>query len=405
MKNTLRNIGPGIVVAATGIGAGDMIAATAGGASLGYTILWAVIIGAVLKYVLNEGIARYQLVSGQAIPSAWLTRLPRFFAWYFIIYLLFWSFIVAAALIAATGLAAHSLWPILGVNEWGIIHSIIAMVFVLWGTYRYFEGLMKVMIATLFLLVITAVFLVEPDINGILEGIFIPRLGDGSVRYALAVIGGVGGSVTLLSYGYWIAEKSWKGPAQIPKIRTDLLVAYALTGLFGLAVVIIAANLKPEVVSGSQIILALADELHNATGPIGRWIFLIGFYGAVFSSMLGVWQGVPYLFADFLKSWKKEEYDLQKLHKTRSYRFYLVFLAIPPAILLYFQKPVWLIVTYSVIGALFMPFLTVTLLWLNNKKEWISNNRNSWFVNLLLILSLLLFLYLGVAELIHQFGK
>ena len=29
-------------------------------------------------------------------------------------------------------------------------------------------------------------------------------------------------------------------------------------------------------------------------------IFLIGFWGAVFSSLLGVWQSIPYLFVDFI---------------------------------------------------------------------------------------------------------
>ena len=85
MKSKLRYIGPGIVVAATGIGAGDMIAAAVGGGSFGYTILWAVVVGALLKFVLNEGIGRWQLSTGLSIPEAWITKLPKFFTWYFII--------------------------------------------------------------------------------------------------------------------------------------------------------------------------------------------------------------------------------------------------------------------------------------------------------------------------------
>ena len=40
--------------------------------------------------------------------------------------------------------------------------------------------------------------------------------------------------------------------------------------------------------------------LGAVAGPIGKWTFLVGFWGAVATSMLGVWQGVPYLFADFV---------------------------------------------------------------------------------------------------------
>ena len=43
----------------------------------------------------------------------------------------------------------------------------------------------------------------------------------------------------------------------------------------------------------------MAAMLEPTLGAAGRWTFLVGFWGAVATSMLGVWQGVPYLFADF----------------------------------------------------------------------------------------------------------
>ena len=57
-KNIFKVLGPGIIVAATGIGAGDLIAAAVSGAQYGYALLWAALVGAILKYVLNEGIFR-----------------------------------------------------------------------------------------------------------------------------------------------------------------------------------------------------------------------------------------------------------------------------------------------------------------------------------------------------------
>lgn len=55
-KLNLSVIGPGILVAATGVGAGDLATATLSGATLGCGVLWAVIVGAGLKFVLNEGL-------------------------------------------------------------------------------------------------------------------------------------------------------------------------------------------------------------------------------------------------------------------------------------------------------------------------------------------------------------
>ena len=54
----LAIIGQGILVAATGVGAGDLATGAFTGSQLGVAILWAVVVGAALKYVLNEGLAR-----------------------------------------------------------------------------------------------------------------------------------------------------------------------------------------------------------------------------------------------------------------------------------------------------------------------------------------------------------
>lgn len=46
----LKMIGPGFVVAATGVGTADMITAIVIGTSFGMTFVWAIIVGAILKY-------------------------------------------------------------------------------------------------------------------------------------------------------------------------------------------------------------------------------------------------------------------------------------------------------------------------------------------------------------------
>ena len=56
----LAIFGPGILVAATGVGAGDLATGAFSGGELGVAVLWAVVLGAGLKFVLNEGLARWQ---------------------------------------------------------------------------------------------------------------------------------------------------------------------------------------------------------------------------------------------------------------------------------------------------------------------------------------------------------
>lgn len=63
----LAVIGPGLLVAATGVGAGDLATGAFTGNKLGVAVLWAVALGAFIKFVLNEGLARWQLATGQTV--------------------------------------------------------------------------------------------------------------------------------------------------------------------------------------------------------------------------------------------------------------------------------------------------------------------------------------------------
>jgi Mn2+/Fe2+ NRAMP family transporter len=396
LKKNFGYLGPGFIIAATGVGAGDMVAATVAGANYGNTILWAVIIGAIFKFVLNEGISRWQLTTQTSMLNAWITKIHPVVSYIFIIYLILWSFIVSGALMAACGLAANSIFPELSIISWGIIHSIVAVGLILIGRYAFLENLMKAFILLMFLTILTNVVLADLNWFDISYSLLTPKIPSGSLKFILGMIGGIGGSVSILCYGYWLNEKGWKNLENLKKSRIDLSAAYVFTGLFGLAIVILSSGLNPEKMSGNQIVISLADEIMKTTGSTGKWIFLIGFWGAVFSSMLGVWSGIPYIFHEFVTTVKnKDDKDADTfITKSKLYRGFLLFLTLPPISLLFLNKPVWVIITYSVAGAFFMPFMAGTLLYLNNKKKWISSSGNGIPTNVILISSFLLFLLL-----------
>ena len=209
---------------------------------------------------------------------------------------------------------------------------------------------------------------------------------------------GVSGGVTLLSYGYGMRERGWTGAARLSAVRVDLTVAYSLTGLFGVAVVVLAAHTLHATgtpVAGTDSALVMARMLETALGGGGRWAFLIGFWAAVATSMLGVWQGVPYLFCDFVSLVRRQS-SAQRAHtlSTRSawYRGYLAWLALPPIALLYLNKPVAVVVVYAIFGALFMPFLAATLLYLGTGRVAARTNfHNGWPSVAGLLLCILLF--------------
>jgi hypothetical protein len=86
------------------------------------------------------------------------------------------------------------------------------------------------------------------------------------------------------------------------------------------------------------------------------------------------------------------------LTQSRTYRGFLLFLALPPLLLHHFQRPLTLVVLYAIAGAFFMPFLASVLLVMNNRSQWVGALKNKAWINGLLILSLLLFAGLFAIE-------
>jgi len=404
-RSLLSRLAPGLLVAATGVGAGDLLTAGYAGSQVGIVLVWAVVIGAVLKGTLNEGLARWQMATGTTLLEGWSWRLGGWIRWIFLPYFLLWSLMTGGALIKACGVAGDGLLPI-GTNRelsqavWGTAHSLAGLALVWIGGFRLFERFMSVLIASMFVCVVLSAALLRPDLGELASGLVRPPTDPADFPLALGLLGGVGGTVTLLSYGYWIQESGRSGGEGVRACRLDLSVAYAATALFGAAMLVISSRVTMGA-KGADVALVLADELAVAVGPAGRWLFLLGFWGAVFSSLLGVWQSAPYLFADFLRLGRRDvppEEVSKDLSRTPAYQGYLVAIALVPLVMLGVSVRRAQI-TYAVMGACFMPLVALTLLLLNNRTDWVGARfRNRWVSNALLGMTILLFAVIGVMQ-------
>ena len=106
--------------------------------------------------------------------------------------------------------------------------------------------------------------------------------------------------MALISYGYWIREEGRTGEEGLRACRFELVLSYTVIGLFGLAVVIIGSRTSVRGQGNRARRCCSQISSQRSLGPSGKWIFLVGFWAAVFSALLGVWQSLPYLFTDFL---------------------------------------------------------------------------------------------------------
>jgi Mn2+/Fe2+ NRAMP family transporter len=401
--------GPGLVVAATGIGSGDVVSATVGGARYGVVLLWAIAAGAFFKFVLQEGIARWQLATGKTALEGWADYLPAWVKWYFGIYLVIWTVAVSASLTNATGLGMANLTGGAVSQAWGsVAHSLIGGVLIWLGGYNNFEKLMKLLVGVMgFSILICAAFTLHQPVTAA-QGLLIPTIPAGSGTYVLSLIGGVGGSITMLSYNYWMREEDMRGAGFLSYVRGDIAIAYLFTAIFGGSIMLIANDAfftAGVTLRDADAVPRMAAALGNILGPFGRMAFSVGFWAAVFASLLGVWQSVPYLYADFYgivtKMTPEARREAVKVTST-PYRIALAFISLVPIPFAFTGRPIQIVITYTIVSSLFVPFVAATLLYLNNKVAWTEPvPKNSWIANLLLVGILALFAVVGAQEVMN----
>ncbi|MGB9995015.1 Nramp family divalent metal transporter [Streptomyces pseudogriseolus] len=412
-KSSWRYIGPGIVVAATGVGAGDLVATLIAGSNFGYTLLWAAVVGCLVKISLAEACGRWHLATGRTLFDGW-AGLGRWTTWFFAVYAVIWGFVYGAAAMSSSALPLQALFPdVMDLEYWGIACGLVGLVFVWFNKYAVFEKVMTVLVGVMFVVTVYLAVRVTPNLGDAFAGL-LPVLPDekDSVLNTLGLIGGVGGTITLAAYGYWVNAKGWTNTGWMKVMRLDNRVAYITTGIFVVAMLFVGAELLHSaniaISSGDQGLIQLGDILEDGYGSATGTLFLIGFFATSFTSLIGVWHGVSLMFADFLARQRGERQaradELASGRRERSWTFraYLLWLTFPPMILLFQDEPFRLIILYGVLGAAFMPFLALTLLWLLNSSRTPREWRNGPLSNGMLTVAGLLFLVLAVKQIWDQ---
>ncbi|MER7797030.1 Nramp family divalent metal transporter [Microbacterium sp. NPDC096154] len=400
-----RVIGPGLVVAATGVGSADMVATLVAGSNYGYGLLWAVVLGVILKIVLVEGAGRYTVATGRTIFEGWRS-LGRWPVWYFAPYIVIWGLVYAASAISSTALPIAALFPEgsfgAQVWPWAVLTGIVAFVMIWFSRYKVFERVTAALVGLMFVTIVILAVIAAPNFLDTIAGL-VPMIPEGGVFNTLALAGGVGGTITLAAYGYWLREKGWDKPRFLRVMRIDNTMAYVMTGIFVISMLIVGAEVVRaagvSLAAGDQGLLELDGVLRDRYGDfIGVW-FLVGFWAAGFSSVLGVWNGVSLMFADFMGNvtGKGSDHPDSKAGG-KWFKVYVLWLSFPPMLLLLFDQPIFLVLLYGFLGALFMPFLAITLLPILNTDRVPREYRNKWYLNVALGITALLFIVLGVYQ-------
>lgn len=336
----LLALGPAIVWCAEYIGSGEVILATRTGAVLGTGVLWAVVVGVFLKYVIGLAGGWYTVTTGESMIDL-IGRMPgpkNAVVWFVLVAQLVASVLAIGSLAASAGAFVAAITPLPAYAAgWAVTLLAVAVAWV--GEFRPLKYLMAGLITVTLLGIVVVAARVLPSVSELAAGL-IPQIpsvpgwatdeGISPNAWAeiLPLLGwGAGGFASQVWYTYWIMGAGYGAcagnrqgqPADEAALRSltnddadrllgwrrvvtydatlALLVGVGATCCFLIAgaQVLGAKQLAP---SGADVGLMLANLFGADWGKTGAQLFLCGGAAALVSTQLAQVAGWPYLLDD-----------------------------------------------------------------------------------------------------------
>ncbi len=424
LSKAIRQIGPGLILAASIVGTGELINTTSLGAKAGFSLLWLIVFSCVIKVFVQVELGRYAITHGKTTLAAFDTLPgPRagvsWLCWLWLVMMLTTQAQIAA-MEGAVGQAAHMAFPIasskiaeassfLGEawkpfllshpeHFWAALTTLAAVLLLLSGGYRRLEKITTFLVAAVTLFTVASVLVLQWTRFRITAA----DLGHGfdlavppaAVILAFSAFGitGVGAS-ELFAYPYWCIEK---GYARFTGVRTDeeswahrargwtrvmQLDAWFSMVVFTVATVAFyflgAAVLHPQGLDpeGPKMLSTLSLlYLQPLEGTPLRWLapfsrvgFLLGAWAVLFKTLYVATAANSRLTADFLHQlgfWNLGSPAARE-------RLIRVFCVIYPTLSLglyyAFREPKGLILAGGTAQALLLPFIAGATIYLRQR--------------------------------------
>jgi manganese transport protein len=344
-----RKIGPGLILAGSIVGTGELIATTSLGAEQGYILLWLILLSCLIKVFIQTELGRYAITHGKTTLAA-LDTLPgprlgtSWLGWLWLVMMLTtqaqiaameglvgqaadMAFPHASQVVAIAVTRAVPAWGVfLGLHPdyfWASLTGLAAILLLLSGGYKRLEHVTTALVAVVTLMTVACVlglpwtdYPIRPA--ELVKGFefALPATG---VALAFSTFGitGVGAS-ELFAYPYWCIEKGYAraaGPRSpdedwarrargwLRVMRLDawfsMLVFTSATVAFYLlgAAVLRPQGLRPE---GANMIRTLSAMYVEPLGAWTRLVFLVGAWAVLFKTLYVATAANSRLTADFL---------------------------------------------------------------------------------------------------------
>jgi manganese transport protein len=373
----LERLGPTWLAGAIAAGPATMVSLLVAGASFGYTLLWVVVLSAILGTVGQYLAMRLGLLTEAGIVAVVEDYLGSVWAWVLVI-----DVVLAAGLaqlvimktladVSATIVGSAGIAALADPRLWGVTWAVILALGLAGGGYRVAEVGAKLLVSLVVLAFVVSAFVVPIDPTEAATGL-VPSMpaGVGGAVVAAGVLGGAVHITLLTMQSYTMRARGWterdRGIARFDVV-SSMLVAF---GIFSLAVFLVAASVLPGVVDPATLDeIQAAQALGPVAGEYATWLFLLGLWGAAVSTLGGNTIVPPYLLADKL-GWDQSVEDPR-------YRTALVVVALASAIGAFLEGAFFeLLVLVLAFGLVGTPFALAVILVLLNDADVVGETNS-----------------------------
>lgn len=391
----LQSLGPGLITAALVFGPSKVTIASIMGASYGFSLLWIVAVAIFFMIIFTTMAARVGIATSQSllgtISDKW--GMPARIAIGVGVFLVTASFQAGNSVGAGITLAeaTHSSKEI-----WIVVCNVAGISILFFrGFYKKLEKIMIALIIMMLFAFIVTMVMSKPAAADIAGGL-VPEIPTGSQKLIIAFMASCFSIVGAIYQSYLVQERKRLRP-DVKQTGRETLPGMLILGFMSATVMICAATvLHPagiKISSATDMAMALEPVFGNAAAGL----FLIGLFGASFSSLLGNAALGGTLLGDALGFGGMLSSKMVRL-------FIAVIMIIGATVAIIFGKlPLELIVLAQAVTIFIVPFIGVALFFVANDAKIMGPLKNNLFTNIAAGIGLLIMLGLAVSNAITLF--
>jgi Mn2+/Fe2+ NRAMP family transporter len=360
------------------------------GSNYGYSLMWVLVVAVLVRFAFVSLIARYQLCNphGEGVLDG-LTRLHPAYAPLLLVAAVVMGHVYESYMTVGAGEVCRNLFRFGETWQWSIACNGLALYLLLRTGYAALERAFKVFLALLSLSFVGCALWVGPNVLGVLQGLYRVELPDRQGHFdpllvAVAMVGAVGGSLMNLAYPYFLEEKGWRGPQYLKAQFYDFLLAVTAMIVLNLAVWTLGAEL---LYPGTPIreLDDLPRLLSGVLGEGGRWLFYLGIFAAVYTSVLGHAAGLALMASHAWLRWRAGTGPITSSYRAQPlYPWMVVWCLVPPLVWTIPGMPDFVTLTLVANSGqvILVPALAGGLWWITASARCIGPaHRNRWWEN------------------------